>query len=148
MTDTRLHGYGRLPWDAARMLLDGCACTWTDLDGVQLTAVPPQEFPTGATHLWAWSDRWHVRLRFDTDAVYAAALSEAAQSSSEEGGEAERRPAAVFSEPVTPILRQAVLWQHEDALRAGPLPEAVHDQTWDLIEVPGAHPITFVRTHA
>ncbi|MGW2320090.1 hypothetical protein [Streptomyces sp. NPDC001680] len=133
---TTLHGYGRLPWHAARRLLHGCACTWTDFDGVQLTNTPPEQRPLAATHLWGWTtDRPGrlVRLRFDTDAVYAAVL-----------GTAPADPQPILTEQVTATERPAELRPANDQ-RAGALPPAVQDQQWELTEIPGEHPVTFVR---
>ncbi|SFC97307.1 hypothetical protein [Streptomyces aidingensis] len=143
-----LYGYGRIPWDTARPLLDGCACTWTDFDGLHLTDTPPPDLPRAATHLWGWTADGSrlVRLRFDTPPyVYAAVLG------------ATLPPAPEPMDLVIPIRRPVVLRPGRqqstrsgtsDApadLQAAPLPDAFTALRWELAEVPGTAPVTFVR---
>jgi hypothetical protein len=132
MTDTTLHGYGRLDWAAARALLDGCACTWTDFDGIHLANTPPERLPVAATHLWGWSADRLVRLRFDTGAVYTAVL----------GGTP--GPGAVVTEHVTPVVRPVAPRPAADT-RSGALLPAAQGRKWQLTEIPGESPVTFVR---
>ncbi|MQS09973.1 hypothetical protein [Streptomyces alkaliphilus] len=133
MTDHRIHGYARLPWDEARALLDGCECTWADLDGIHLTDAPPERLPVGATHLWGWSAARYVRVRFDLDTVHLAVLT--TESPTGEPPLNELTPA--------PRWREAIIWGDGDH-QVGPLPDAVR-RTWELGEIPGEAPITFVR---
>jgi hypothetical protein len=140
MTETepaRLYGYGRLAWTEARDLLDGCRCTWTDLDGIHVADAPPDALPVGATHLWGWAADRCVRVRFDGDAAYAALLRTGQ-------GEDDGGPETLVAEVVTPVVRRPVVWSPDDR-QAGPLPETVLGRTWELLEVPGASPVTFVR---
>lgn len=134
MTTHHLHGYARLPWEKARALLDGCACTWTDLDRIHLTDAPPDRLPVGATHLWGWSATRYVRLRFDIGSAYVAVLTTEPPTA---------KPDLTDSVP-PPQWRRAIIWA-EDDLQAGPLPDTVLGRTWELGEIPGEAPITFVR---
>lgn len=137
--DTRLHGYGRLDWQQVRTLLDGAACAWADLAGFHLDTVPSQAPPT--SHLWAWwPDGTCARLRLDDSQAYAATL----------------HPQPVDSTPITPTATETVnvhvrhatpLWGTSDP-QAGPIPPELREYTWDLLEIPGAHPVTFVRATA
>ncbi|MDN5383362.1 hypothetical protein QEP66_14915 [Streptomyces sp. LB8] len=145
-TTTRLlHGYGRLTWPQARALLSGCACTWTDFDGIHLQDTPPDELPVAATHLWAWNrtgDRL-VRLRFDTPGIlYAAVLTPAdADAVPDTAGVP---PARGFPEEVTVTERRTVLRDPQERSAAA-LPPEFTERTWHLVEVPGESPLTFVR---
>lgn len=138
-----LHGYGRVDWPTARRLLAGCACTWSDLDGVRLADEPPAEMPVGATHLWGWSAERLFRLRFDTGpdlgagaGVYVAVLG---------------RPVdGVASSQRVPMgnvthRRQTVRLRPEDDARSGELPVDVRERDWEVYEVPGVAPVTFLR---
>lgn len=146
-TTTRLlHGYGRLTWSQARTLLSGCACTWTDFDGIHLRDTPPDELPVAATHLWAWNrtgDRL-VRLRFDAPGtLYAAVLTRA---STDDVLDAAKVPLAPgFPEEVTVTERRTVLRDPQERSAAA-LPPRFTERTWHLVEVPGESPLTFVRT--
>ncbi|MCW2914728.1 MAG: hypothetical protein JWN52_2796 [Actinomycetia bacterium] len=131
MTTATLRAHGRLTWADARTLLAGATCAWTDLDGAHLGPAP-ETAPVGASHLWAWTGRWCARLRFDDDAVYCGVLHLDASS----------------GETVTVTIRTGLrLWGPGD-LQAGPVPAGAADQEWELLEVNGDRPVTFVRARA
>ncbi|MFF6815165.1 hypothetical protein ACFZAG_35565 [Streptomyces sp. NPDC012403] len=144
-----LRGYGRLTWQQARALLDGCACTWTDFDGLHLQDTPPTGLPVAASHLWAWTpagDRL-VRLRFDgLEAVYAAVLTRA---DTDDGHHAPEVAAA--SVPVPVLVEEAAVRERGTVLRdprersAAALPAEFGEKVWHLVEIPGECPLTFVR---
>ncbi|GAA0543957.1 hypothetical protein [Actinomadura livida] len=122
-----LHAHGRVSWERARDLLSGTECAWTDLDGAHIAA-PPADIPLGAGHLWAWDPDRCLRLRFDDDAVYVGELTETGAG-----------------ETVTVTVRTGIrLWGPGD-LQAGPLPDEARVGHWDLLEVTGSRPATFVR---
>jgi hypothetical protein len=122
-----LSAHGRIGWAQAASLLTETECAWTDMTGAHCGA-PPTALPVGASHLWAWNSTRCVRLRFDDDAVYAGELTETGEG-----------------EPVTVTLRTGIqLWKPGD-MQAGPLPESARSGTWDLLEVTGARPVTFIR---
>lgn len=139
--DATLHGYGRVDWDTARALLDGCACAWTDIDGVHLRDTPPRHLPTGASHLWGWSADRLARVRFDTGTCVEAGTVYVATLTLSGHGAA---PGARLSERVT-YERRATILRPADDERAGPLPPEFYEYAWELFEVPGEAPITFVR---
>jgi hypothetical protein len=127
---TTLAGHGRIRWDRARTLLAGATCAWADLDGSHLGPAP-EDAPVGASHLWAWTDEWCARLRFDDDAVYAGFLHFTDD--------------AAAGETVEVTARTGMrLWAPGD-LQAGPIPPDADTWDWELLEVTGAQPITFVR---
>lgn len=134
----RLYGYGRLDWDQARTVLDHATCAWADLDGLHLAPAPDAVPPT--THLWAWwPDGDCARLRIDETQAYTAVLRVTG------GPPPTQAPRPVADEPVSPLLRaDAPLWAIADP-QAGPLPAELREHTWDLLEIPGPRPITFVR---
>ncbi|MER5182586.1 hypothetical protein ABT009_30255 [Streptomyces sp. NPDC002896] len=145
----RLYGHGRLVWTQASALLEGCQCTWTDLDGIHVADAPPDVLPVGATHLWGWAVDRCVRVRFDGEAAYVAVLrtSEAdggARGDSEQEARPDGSSGPGIAEVVMPVVRRPVTWS-PDYRQAGPLPEAVLRRRWELLEVPGAAPVTFVR---
>lgn len=144
MTDTLLHGYGRIDWATARTLLDGCSCTWTDFDGIHLTNTPPEHAPVAATHLWGWSAERLVRLRFDSGADPANATSPATAAVYAAVLDNRPDPAAVLTETVNTTVHPVVLRPAADH-RSGALPTAVQGRTWQLTEVPGESPVTFLR---
>lgn len=133
-----LHGYGPLPWKQAAALLTSAQCVWTDLAGLHLDSVPTHA-PL-ATHLWAWwPDGRCARLRLDQDRHYTAILHPDGNPS----GEPAISPFA--SETVQVLLRHdAPLWGEHDT-QAGPLPAPLRDHIWDLLEIPGPAPVTFIR---
>lgn len=124
-----LHAHGRLTWMQAAALLAGTECAWTDLDGAHC-GPPPSDLPTGAGHLWAWDADRCLRLRFDDDSVYAGELTETGDG-----------------EHVTVTTRSDIrLWGPGD-MQAGPLPDSSRTGQWDLLEVTGSNPTTFIRRH-
>lgn len=125
----RLDRVGRLDWTAARALLAGTTCAWADLDGFHLA--PAHDLPTDpphATHLWAWDTGRCLRLRIDGPHALTAVLHP-----HREGGEQVR----VHLRPGTP-------WAADDK-QVGPRPPEAHTLTFELLELPGPTPATFVR---
>ncbi|MFJ4010342.1 hypothetical protein [Streptomyces sp. NPDC090026] len=128
----RLDRLGRLDWDEARSLLTGTTCAWADLDGFHITAadqLPPE--PLLSTHLWAWDHHRCLRLRIDGQHTLTAALHPG-----QDGGEQVR----VHIRPGTP-------WATDDK-QAGPLQPEAHALAFELLELPGPAPATFVRATA
>lgn len=125
----RLERLGRLDWPEARALLAGTTCAWVDLDGFHLApaAALPQDAPH-ATHLWAWDTTYCLRLRIDGSRALAAAL----------------RPGQDGGEQVHAHIRPGTPWAKHDK-QAGPLPAEAHALTFELLELPGPTPATFVR---
>lgn len=136
--EARLYGYGRLEWDQVCALLDDAICAWADLDGLHLDPAPAAAPPT--SHLWAWwPDGNCARLRIDGTQAYTAVLRFT------DSQPRTTHPRPVADEPVSPLLRaDAPLWGTADP-QAGPLPAELRDHTWDLLEITGPRPVTFVR---
>ncbi|WP_283135333.1 hypothetical protein [Rhizohabitans arisaemae] len=129
MKNWTLTGHGRLPWSTALELLTGTTCAWTDLDGPHL-GPPPTTTPVGTTHLWAWADGRALRLRIDDEFAYVAELAHDGPG-----------------EPVTVIIHPELrLWAPADE-QAGPIPETAHTLDWELLELPGPGPVSFVVAH-
>lgn len=133
-----LHGYGPLTWPQATALLDGAQCVWTDLAGLHLEPAP-SDAPL-ATHLWAWWPDGHcARIRLDHQRHYTAILHPHDTTAAEPAS-----PPTV-TEDVRAILRHdAPLWGDHDT-QAGPLPPQLRNYAWDLLEIPGPTPVTFIR---
>lgn len=70
--DRSLIGHGRMSWSAARELLGAARCTWMDLDGLHVGPAP--EAVPVSTHLWAWCEHAHYRVRIDGQEVVVAEL--------------------------------------------------------------------------
>lgn len=114
---------GAMPWTEARERLAGRTCAWLDFDGFRV-GEPPAEAPI-TTCLWGWSDGWYLRARLDEDRAYLGALRPGT-------------PNGPGEEAVTVALRKPVLR----------VTEATAGLEFDLLEVPGARPVTFVRPAA
>lgn len=119
--------HGRLPWDAVVILLAGTTCAWTDIDGPRLAAAPAAS-PVGATHLWAWNDDRCLRLRVDDGFAYAAELSRHGTG-----------------EPVSVAIHPGLRVWGPNVPQAGPIPAEAHGLRWELYDVGGSAPISFVR---
>ncbi len=125
----RLDRIGRLSWPQARSLLAGTTCAWADLDGFhvadagRLPADPPH-----STHLWAWDQARCLRLRIDGPQALTAVL----------------RPSQDSGEQVHVHVRPGTPWAAGDQ-QAGPLPPEAHALDFELLELPGPTPATFVR---
>ncbi|WP_411574815.1 hypothetical protein [Streptomyces fradiae] len=133
LTPARLHRHGRMPWPEVRALLAETVCAWSDLDGFHVAPADhlPQDVPQ-TTHLWAWDTQRFLRIRIDGRDALVAALHPG------ESGE---------GEPVTAYVRHGTPWGPDDK-QAGPLPDAAHTLTFELLELPGPAPATFVRSTA
>ncbi|MCX5054663.1 MULTISPECIES: hypothetical protein [unclassified Streptomyces] len=128
----RLERAGRLAWAEARTLLTGTTCAWADLDGFHIAPADRlPEQPLHATHLWAWDARRCLRLRIDGPHALTALLTPG-----QDGGEQVR----IHIRPGTP-------WAKDDQ-QAGPLPAEAHALNFELLELPGPTPATFVRATA
>ncbi|MEV3952787.1 hypothetical protein [Streptomyces albogriseolus] len=128
----RLERLGRLDWSEARTRLAGTTCAWADLDGFHVapaTALP--EAAPHATHLWAWDASRSLRLRIDGSQALVAALQ-----LGQDGGEQVR----VQARPGTP-------WAEDDQ-QVGPLAPEAHALAFELLELSGPAPATFVRASA
>jgi hypothetical protein len=135
-TTAHLTAHGRLTWTQALSLLAGCTCTWSDLDGIHLTPAPPAALPAGATHLWGWAaDGRCIRLRLDHQAAYTAVLHTRPGTC----------PDTPDAETVTVTVRPAITWDPDTHRQAGPLPATIQAHSWELLEIPGPAPVTFVR---
>ncbi len=127
MSSWTLHSHGRLPWTQARETLADYTCVWLDLDGLHVGA-PPRETPI-ATHIWGWSNGHYARARLDTDAAYLGVLHETP-------------PPSAAGEPVTVHPRAAVM---RSAATGETAPQEFNELAVELLEIPGPHPVTFVR---
>jgi hypothetical protein len=128
----RLERLGRMPWPEARTLLAGTTCTWADLHGFHIEPADrlPAEVPQ-STHLWAWADDRCVRVRVDgTDALVAVLRPDG-------------RPGTAVSIRTRPGLP----WGADDK-QVGPLPPGAHSLRFELLELLGPSPATFVRATA
>ncbi|WP_033326351.1 hypothetical protein [Streptomyces yerevanensis] len=131
-TAARLARHGRLDWTEARSLLAGTTCAWADLDGFHVTGADRlPAHPPPSTHLWAWGQNRCLRLRIDGPYALTAALHPG-----QDGGEQVR----VHIRPGTP-------WAADDK-QVGPLPPEAHALAFELLELPGPAPATFVRATA
>lgn len=128
----RLDRIGRLAWAEARSLLAGTTCAWADLDGFHITGAHelPEE-PLHATHLWAWDQDHCLRLRIDGPQALTAAL----------------HPGQDGGEQVYARVRPGTPWAPDDK-QVGPLPPDAHALAFELLELPGPAPATFVRAAA
>lgn len=63
VTHGRLIAHGRLPWVQVLDLLSDCTCVWADLDDLHRDPAP-EKAPL-STHLWAWHENRHLRVRLD-----------------------------------------------------------------------------------
>ncbi|MEU6026954.1 hypothetical protein ABZ825_08025 [Streptomyces tauricus] len=125
----RLERVGRLEWPEARSVLAGTTCAWADLDGFHVAAAErlPHQAPL-STHLWAWGRARCLRLRIDGAQALVAAL----------------HPGQDDGEQVRVHIRPGTPWAPDDQ-QAGPLPAEAHALTFELLELPGPTPATFVR---
>ncbi|MFC8797291.1 hypothetical protein ACFT2C_06135 [Promicromonospora sp. NPDC057138] len=119
--------HGRMPWAQARTLFDDTVGTWADLDGLHAAEPPPDDAPL-TTHLWAWADDICWRLRFDGNETLVAAL----------------HLDAIDGDIVPVRVRDGFPWGRNDA-QAGSLSDAAYALKFELLEVTGAAPVTFVR---
>lgn len=129
LTPARLERHGRLPWSDARNLLAGTTCAWADLDGFHIAPAAdlPETVPP-ATHVWAWGDGAPCfRLRVDGADALVAALHVG-----DDGGGLRVR------------VRPGRPWNENDH-QVGPLRPEAYQLDFDLLEVAGATPVTFVR---
>lgn len=72
-----LHGSGRKTrqqWAELQEHARACTASWADHLGFHQEGLPA-ELPA-TTHLWAWADRWWLRVRIDHDHWWAALLTE------------------------------------------------------------------------
>jgi hypothetical protein len=136
VTHAELTGYGWQAWPAARQLVGSAECCWSDLDGWHVAPLPDD--PPLATHVWGWDRDVLWRLRVDGDRAVVAAL---------------RPVQAVAGQPVDePAISERVRvrstrsrgWPAADQqVRArGSQPSGLE---WELAEVTGPRPVTFVR---
>ncbi|AKH81446.1 hypothetical protein AA958_03730 [Streptomyces sp. CNQ-509] len=126
----RLERRGRLPWPDARALLAGTTCAWADLDGFHVAPAADLPGPAPlATHLWAWDDGGArcSRLRFDGAQALVAVL----HVGDTDGGLQVR-------------VRPGRPWDEHDH-RVGPLRPEAYGLDFELLELTGPTPATFVR---
>ncbi|MEW1657943.1 hypothetical protein [Streptomyces sp. NPDC093707] len=125
----RLDRLGRLDWAHARSLLTGTTCAWADLEGFHVADAErlPEE-PPQCTHVWAWDGTRCLRLRIDGSQALTAAL----------------HPGQDGEEQVRVHVRPGFPWARDDK-QVGPLPAEAHALAFELLELPGATPATFVR---
>jgi hypothetical protein len=116
--------HGRRPWTQVRALLNGCTCTWADLDGFHAEG-PPASAPV-ATHLWAWATGRLLRVRIDGNDAITAELN-----LNDPG----------HSEPVTVTEREASGWPSGEG-RVSAAPQW-RDRTIHIYQVTGIMPLEF-----
>jgi hypothetical protein len=136
VTHAELAGYGWQTWPAVRQLVGSVECCWADLDGWHVEPLPDD--PPPATHMWGWDRDVLWRLRIDGDTAVVAALHPVQTSGPQPAGE----PA--ISERVAVRRTRSHGWPAADQqVRArGSQPSSLE---WELAEVTGPWPITFVR---
>lgn len=124
-----LERVGRLDWPAFRALAAGMRCAWADLDGFHVRPAQdlPQLLPV-ATHLWAWDGHRSVRARIDQGQLRVAVLH--TQARARESVDVSRRP--------------GLAWGAEDR-QVGPLGQDAQALDFELLEISGGAPVTFVR---
>ncbi|MCX5400802.1 hypothetical protein [Streptomyces sp. NBC_00102] len=134
-----LERHGRLDWARARALLDGTVCAWADLGGFHLApaAQLPEETPD-STHLWAWDADRCLRVRFDGPWALTASLRTDDRTGGAPDG-ATGRP-----EDVGVLVRPGTAWS-PDEKHAGPLAAGAYALRFELLELTGPSPVTFVR---
>ncbi|WP_416976976.1 hypothetical protein [Streptomyces sp. T028] len=142
-----LHRIGRLDWTQARSLLTATpntTCAWADLDGFHIADADhlPAD-PPHATHLWAWNEDRCLRLRIDGSHALTAALQPLHPGHHHDSADS----AGGQGELVHVRLRPGTPWAAHDQ-QAGPLPAEAHTLTFELLELPGPTPATFVRATA
>ena len=136
MTTQRAHlvGYGRLDWATAHATIGQVDSCWADLDGWHIAPLPVTAPHT--THLWGWRDDVCWRLRVDGDEAVVAALHLGQPSSAPSN--------APVAEQVLARISAATPWPRDDrqvSLR-GDSPDR---WSWQIVELPGPAPISFVR---
>ncbi|WP_369360194.1 hypothetical protein [Streptomyces sp. cg2] len=128
----RLERLGRLGWAQARSLLTGTTCAWADLEGFHVAGADRlPEKPPQSTHVWAWDSSRCLRLRIDGSQALTAALY----------------PGQDGEEQVRVHVRPGFPWARDDK-QVGPLPTEAHALAFELLELPGPTPATFVRATA
>ena len=135
--NAQLLGFGHQSWTALQELLGPAVGWWADLDGWHHGALPATT-PL-SSHLWAWHGQECWRLRIDGSAAVVARL---APPDTPPPASAD----AQLTEHVTVRRGEARSWPADDQQvhpRKDPLPL----WTWELFEVVGPGPITFVRPH-
>ena len=123
MTSWTLTTVGRMPWTQARQVLASYTCAWLDLDGMNI-GTPPVEPPI-TTCLWGWSDGSYIRVRFDDDTAYVGTLR---PGDPNEGTDL----------PVRVTIRATTT-------RLGTADPELDPRRFELLEIPGTAPVTFVR---
>lgn len=123
--ELRLRETGWLSWDEVLRVLDGWTCTWVDLLGPHVEAVPA--VAPVATHLWGWAPdgRRLVRARLDEGDAVLAFLEAAGDD---------------IGDPVPVRRGRATTWD-SGHLDAGTLAGRV----WEVLDVLDDHTTTFVR---
>lgn len=69
----KLESLGRMPWADIQTELRDATCVWSDLSGLNVGQLPPQQ-PL-ATHLWAWRGAVAWRIRLDPGVAIGARLT-------------------------------------------------------------------------
>jgi CRISPR/Cas system CSM-associated protein Csm3 (group 7 of RAMP superfamily) len=88
LREGRLISHGLVDWPTARALTDGMQAVWFDLDGPSIGKELPPKAPTGATHLWAWSEQRLLRFRIEDEmAIVAELLLDGNQAQQTQQGE-------------------------------------------------------------
>ncbi|MFC4628000.1 hypothetical protein ACFO6V_07140 [Promicromonospora alba] len=142
-TTAALVRHGRHDWHHVRHLLAGADCLWADLDGLHLTT--GRDLPSAtpvATHLWGWQQDESFRIRFDRANALVASLRTGPTT-----GGAPYDGTAVDDLPTTLVtvrISDGLPWT-EDRHEVGKLPQAVYNARFELLEIAGAAPVTFVR---
>jgi hypothetical protein len=129
-----LVGYGALPWTTLSAGLAGIPAAWADYGGFHLAAAPDE--PPPYTHLWAWTPDWLLRARIDGATAITGALLLTPGSSP-------LGRAPVDTWPVTYQRLTSRTWTRADS-RVSALPDAIADQPFDLYQIPGERPVTFI----
>jgi hypothetical protein len=135
--DGYLLGYGPMPWNEARTLLDGFQAVWADLDGWHVDAGSlPSDQPV-ATHLWAWKtdEECWARVRFDGDSAIVGILA----------GTGVDLPTTAGSDaqPVEYKVFTGVPWG--DDRQIPPQGDSIRSLSFEIVSITGVESIEFVR---
>lgn len=140
-----MQGFGLLDWVDAASLVEGHTCAWADIDGFQVGPAPAEA--PAATHLWGWLG-WHccVRMRFDGPCAYVARLQPEGASCSADAADTSpgKLPVRKSVAVVVTVRPSVPLWQSQNE-QVDPSTVGVEAFSYDLLEVTGAQPATFVR---
>jgi hypothetical protein len=128
-----LIGFGRIGWDQLLRMLGGAQAAWADYDGFHIGPAPAA--PPPYSHLWAWTDRWLIRVRIDGGQAIAGALVLTAAP--------DHAPPHTTTQTVRYLRVTAHTWADSEK-RVGRLAPGITGRPADVYLVSGENPVTFV----